>query len=293
MTQTVTGTVELHDPSLRRFGRIMRAVGVIGVVSGIATIIVGLWLVQDLDLLLGRSLDLTAESLTTVDSSLAVATDTVAVVGEGLSRAEQTSKGLEGTLVNGADLLGETGSLLRGDVASSLESVQRSMPALIQVGGTIDSTLRAIGQLPIGPEYNPREPFDDTLRALQQDLEGLPADLRTQADTIDDAGANLRDVGAQSAAIAVSLGDVRESLTEAGNILGDYRSTAGEARDLLTQTSDDLTRRLVVVRILIVLLGVVYSAGQALPLYLGHRLAGARATVAQVDDDDPTRAELR
>lgn len=293
MTQTMTGTVELHDPSLRRFGRIMRAVGIVGVLSGVATIAVGLWLVQDLDLLLGRSLDLTAESLTTVDASLSVATDTVGVVDDGLSRAEQTSRGLEGTLVDGADLLGETGRLLRGDIAASLESVQRTMPALIQVGGTIDATLRAVDQLPVGPEYNPEEPFDDTLRSLQEDLDGLPEDLRTQADTIDDAGANLRQVGRQGAAIATSLGDVRASLTEAGDVLGTYRSTAGEARDLLTQTSDDLGRRLIVVRILIVILGVVFCAGQALPLYLGHRLAGARATVAQVDDDDPTRPRLR
>lgn len=283
MTQTVTGTVDLHDEDVQRFGRIMRAIGIAGVLSGLAAIAVGLWLVQDLDVLLGQSLELTAESITTVDSSLAVATDTVAVVGDGLARAEQTSRGLEGSLVEGADLLNETSRLLRGDIASSLESVQRSMPALIQVGGTIDTTLRAVDQLPVGPQYNPEEPFDETLRALQQDLEGLPADLRTQADTVDQAGANLREVGEQGAAIATSLGAVRTSLDEAGEILGEYRSTAGDAQDLLAQTSSDLDRRLLVVRILIVVLGVVFCAGQALPLYLGNRLA---STVVPSDDGD-------
>ncbi|MBW3605772.1 MAG: hypothetical protein KY460_12870 [Actinobacteria bacterium] len=292
MTQTLTGTVELHDPALRRFGRIMRAVGIVGVLAGIAAIAAGLWLVQDLDVLLGRSLRLTTESLTAVDSSLTVAVDTVEVVGSGLANAEQTSRGLDATLVDGADLLDETGRMLRGDVASSLESVERTMPALIQVGGTMDSTLRALAQLPVGVEYDPEEPFDETLRALQNDLDGLPEDLRTQADTVDDAGDNLRLVGRQGADIATSIADVRTSLTEASDVLGDYRATAGEARDLMAQTSDDLDRRLLVVRILIVVLGVVFCAGQALPLYLGHRLAEARATVAQVDDDG-TRAELR
>lgn len=293
MTQTVTGTVELHDPALRRFGRIMRAVGIVGVLAGITATATGLWLVQDIDVLLGRSLRLTAESLTAVDSSLTVAADTVEVVAEGLGSAEQTSRGFEATLVDGADLLDETGRMLRGDVASSLESVERTMPALIQVGGTMDSTLRALAQLPVGVEYDPEEPFDETLQALQDDLDGLPEDLRTQADTVADAGDNLREVGRQGADIATSIADVRASLSEASDVLGEYRATAGEARELMAQTSDDLDRRLLVVRILIVVLGLVFCAGQALPLYLGHRLAEARATVAQVDDDDGTRAELR
>ncbi len=284
MTQTATTTVELVDPGLRRFGRIMRVVGMIGVAAGLTAIAIGLWLVRDLDVVLARSLELTAENLTTVDSSLAVAAESVGVVEAGLARAEETSRGLEVSLVEGAALLDETGRLLRRDVASSLESVERSMPALIQVGGTIDSTLRAVDQLPIGLSYDPQEPFDATLRALQQDLDGLPEDLRTQADTINAAGDNLRVVGRQSEAVALSIGDIRTNLDDAAGVLARYRTTAGQAGDLLDQTIADLDQRLIVLRVLVIVLGVVYCAGQVLPLYLGHRLAASRATIATVDD---------
>jgi hypothetical protein len=285
VTRTATITVQRGDVSLRRFGRAMRAIGLVGVAAGIIAIVAGLWLLRDLDALLGRSLVLTAESLGTVDASLVVATDSVGVVNDGLARAERTSRGLDDSLDDGADLLDETGRILRGDVAASLESVQRTMPTLVKVGGTIDATLRAVDRLPVGTSYNPDEPFDETLRALQEDLDGLPQDLRAQADTVDEAGDNLREVGAQGEEIAGSISEVRRSLEETGEVLGRYRTTAGEARSLLEATTTDLDRRLLVLRVLVVVLGVVYCAGQALPLYLGHRLAEARTTIIPDVDD--------
>lgn len=278
MTVVVQG-----DPGLRRLGRILRAVGLVGVVAGVVAIAIGLWLLHDLDVLLGRSLILTAESLGTVDSSLEVATSSVAEVGDGLAQAERTSRGLEDSLHEGADLLDETGRLLRGDVASSLEAVKRSMPALVQVGGTIDSTLRAVDRLPVGPTYDPEEPFGETLETLERDLEDLPGDLRDQADTVDEAGENLRAVGRQGQLIATAITDVRTSLDDASAVLSEYRTAAGDARNLLQQTTDDLERRLVVLRVLVVLLGLIYCLGQALPLYLGHRLAEVRTELIAAD----------
>jgi hypothetical protein len=251
----------------------MRAVGIAGVLGGIAAIAIGLWLLQDLDRLLGRSLTLTSESLTTVDASLAVATESVTVVGNGLGDAEQTSRGLEQSLSDGAALLQETADLTRYDVAESLESFERSMPALIQVSGTVDRTLRAVDELPVGPAYDPDEPFDETLRTLQDDLDGLPEDLRAQADAIDQAGSNLNRVSRQSVDIADSIGEVRGSLTETGRVLAEYQSTTAQAGDLLDQTQADLNRRLWVLRVLVVVLGIIYIIGQALPILLGSRMA--------------------
>ena len=284
MTQTVTTLLRRRDPGPRRVGRLMIAVGMCGVLAGVAAVAVGLWLLTDLQDLLGRSLGLSAQSLTAVDSSLAVATESVTVVQEGLGDAEITSRGLQGSLTEGAALLEETARLTRNDVAASLESVERSMPALIQVGGTIDTTLRTVDQLPLGADYSPQEPFDVTLRALQEDLAGLPDDLREQADAIAAAGGTLRKVGGQSVAVADSISEVRSSLDDAGRVLGEYQTTASDARGLLDQTEADLARRLLVVRVLVVVLGLIYCAGQVLPMYLGYRLTEVFGN-AQLDVD--------
>jgi hypothetical protein len=273
VTETMHARLQGQDPTLRRVGRLIRTVGIAGVVAGLAAIAVGLWLIQDLDALLGRSLTLTSESLTTVDSSLMVAAESVTAVGDGLADAESTSRGLEDSLANGAALLRETARLTRSDIAVSLESFERSMPALIQVSGTVDQTLRAVDNLPVGPEYNPEEPFDETLQALQQDLDGLPEDLRDQADTIDEAGSNLARVGRQSVEISTSIADVRASLTETGRVLDQYQATTGQARDLLDDTRSDLNRRLWILRALVIVLGIIYCFGQLLPIYLGSRMA--------------------
>jgi methyl-accepting chemotaxis protein len=273
VTETMLARLQRQDPTLRRVGRLIRTVGIAGVVAGLAAIAVGLWLIQDLDALLGRSLTLTSESLTTVDSSLMVAAESVTVVGDGLADAESTSRGLEDSLANGAALLRETARLTRSDIAVSLESFERSMPALIQVSGTVDQTLRAVDNLPVGPEYDPEEPFDETLQALQEDLDGLPEDLRDQADAIDEAGSNLARVGRQSVEISTSLADVRASLTETGRVLDQYQATTGQARDLLDDTRSDLNRRLWILRALVIVLGIIYCFGQLLPIYLGSRMA--------------------
>ncbi|HSK97072.1 MAG TPA: hypothetical protein VK891_10685 [Euzebyales bacterium] len=273
MTYRVSTALSRHDPGLRRVGRLMRTVGLVGVVAGVAAIAVCLWLLHDVDRVFGRSLVVSAESLATVDDSLAVAAESVAAVGAGLDDAEQTSRGLEASLSEGADLLQETARLTRNDVASSLESFQRSLPALIEVSGTVDRTLRAVDELPVGPEYNPEEPFDESLQSLHDDLEGLPGDLREQAAAIDQAGDNLAVVGRQSVDIADSLQDVRVNLDRAGRVLGDYQATASEARGLLEETQADLGRRLWILRALVVVLGLVYCIGQVLPIYLGHRMA--------------------
>jgi methyl-accepting chemotaxis protein len=273
VTQTVTERLHRRDPGLRRVGRLMRTMGIAGVVVGVVAVAVALWFLHDLNTLLGRSLRLTHESLETVDASLTVASDAVTTVGGGLADAEQTSRGLEDTLAEGAVLLRQTARLTRSDIASSLESFERSMPALIQVSGTVDRTLRAVDELPVGPEYDPDEPFDETLQALQDDLDGLPEDLRAQADAIDEAGDNLNRVGSQSVEIADSLTEVRTTLGEAGRVLDEYRTTAGRARGLLEQTESDLERRLWVLRGLVVVLGLIYCIGQVLPIYLGARMA--------------------
>jgi methyl-accepting chemotaxis protein len=280
VTQTTIARLQRSDPALRRIGRLMRTVGIAGVVSGLAAIAVGLWLIQDLDVLLRRSLTLTTESLTTVDSSLMGAAESVTFVGDGLADAERTSRGLEDSLADGSALLRETARLTRSDIATSLESFERSMPALIQVSGTVDQTLRAVDNLPVGPEYDPAEPFDETLQALQQDLDGLPEDLRDQADAIDAAGDNLGRVGRQSVEISDAMAEVRASLTETGRVLDEYQGTTGQARDLLADTRSDLNRRLWVLRALVIVLGVIYCFGQLLPIYLGKRMA---TTLAEPD----------
>lgn len=284
MTQTVTAALSHDDPGLWRVGRLMRIVGIVGVVAGLIAVVIGLWLLHDLDDMFGRSLALTSDSLATVDSSLTVAAESVGLVGAGLGDAERTSRGLEESLSEGADLLGETARLTRYDVAESLESFERSMPALIQVTGTIDTTLRAVDQLPVGPEYDPDEPFDESLRALQDDLDGLPDDLRAQADAIDDAGDNLATVGRQSVDIADSMQEVRTNLSRAGRVLNDYQATTSEAHELLEQTQADLRRRVWILRALVIALGLIYCIGQILPMYLGNRMASLFGPPESVDD---------
>lgn len=256
----------------RRLGAVMIAVGVFGIVASMIGVIVGMQLVAQIDTALGRSLALTADSLRTVDASLQIAEDTVGLLGEGIGEAERTSRGLVTTIDEGEQALGSIADLTGTELADSLEAIDDSMPALIQVAAAIDTSLSALSQVPFGPPYDPERPFDESMRSLQDSLDGLPERLRDQAVLIDDASANLADLGTGTTAIADSLSELDAGLTQAMGLLQGYSATATQARELIGETERQLSRQATLARIMVAVVGLVIALGQIVPLYFGWLL---------------------
>ncbi|MBA2578273.1 MAG: hypothetical protein H0V05_16815 [Euzebyaceae bacterium] len=268
-------------------GRVMIGVGIFGVVAGLVGTIVGVQLVDQLDSALNRSLTLTSDSLETVESSLVLAEETVDLVNDGLTDAERTARDLETTMQEGERLLTSTAELTGTQVADSIEAMERSMPALIQVATAVDASLSALSELPFGPGYNPDQPFDESVRDLQTSISGLPDELREQALLIEGAGANLGEAGRGATAVADDLAAIDAGLAEALVLLGDYTAAATDARQLLATTADDLERQANISKIMIAALGLTIALGQVVPLFVGWELLqGRRGEVKRAERDD-------
>jgi hypothetical protein len=260
-------------------GRLLIALGVVGLLSSIATIVVGRSLVGEADLALQRSLALTAETLDALQASIAVAEDTVVLVESGLEQAEVTTQALVGTVEEGAEVLQGTADLTEDRIAGSLEAVDDALPSLIQVAAVIDRTLSALSSVPFGPAYSPDEPFDESIREIQRSLAGIPEDLRDQAVLIRAAGDNLSEVAVGTDAIADDLRAIRTGMVGAVDILGSYTDTATGATELIADTREGLASQVRLVRWLITLLGLTIAAGMMVPLAIGWSLlrpAGVR-----------------
>jgi hypothetical protein len=258
--------------SRRLAGRVLLAVGVVGLVASLGGIVVGRRLINEMDAALGRSLQVTAESVEALQASVALAEETTVLVSEGLGRAEATTRELRDTFEQGSQLLEGTADLTEDRIAGSLEAVEESLPSLIQVAAVIDRTLSALSALPLGPRYNPDEPFDESLREVQRSLAGVPDDLRVQAALIREAGANLREVGEGTDAIAGDLAAITGGLEQAVEILRSYTATATSARDLVVETQEGLGFQVGLARLLVTLLGLTLATGQVVPLALGWTL---------------------
>ena len=263
--------------SLRRMdaalvGRVLVGVGVVGVVLSLVAIGVGLRLLRGFETALADSIALTADALDAVDASVEVTEGAVAALTDALGRTEETTRELAVGIGDAVVVLDSSADLTEDEIAGSLEAVEGTLPALIDVAAVIDRTLSAVSTVPFGPDYDPEQRFDDSLRAVQRELDGLPEALREQADLVREASGSLSQVGRGTASIADDIGRLEESLREASALLEEYSSTARSARQVVERREQDLEGELRLARVLVVALGLTMTVANIAPLALGWLL---------------------
>ena len=250
-------------------GRFLIGVGAVGLVLSVVGTVVGLRLVSSFDAALGDSLALTADALDVVDASVQVTDDVVASLATVLQGTEATTREVATGIDDAVVVLDSTADLTEDQLAGSLAAVEGTLPALIDVAAVIDRTLSALSSIPFGPDYDPEEPFDDSLRAIQVELDGLPGALRDQADLVREASSSLADVRTGTVSIADDIGELEEALAGAGTLLEEYSATAGDARQVVDRSQGDLDRDLNLTRALVVALGVTMVAASLAPIGVG------------------------
>ena len=260
--------MSLFPLPMNRAPTIFRAVAVAGLVAALVGTVAGWVLLSRTSDALAASLDLTGDTLEALDASSGVAEDTIAALSVSLATLEQTAADLDGAFDDGEALMTELAGVVRTDVAASISAVEASLPGLIQVAGTVDRTLTALNNLPIGPSYNPEESFADGLEELASSLDGLPERLSEQADLIEQTGGSLAEVGDGVGELTRELAAFDTTLAQTAELLGTYDETIIEGRDLVEQASADLGRQVAFVRVALVLFALAFAALQVVPLHM-------------------------
>jgi methyl-accepting chemotaxis protein len=251
-------------------------VATIGILAALFGAVSGWLLLGRTSAALDASLDLTDDTLAALDASAGVASDTIETLAVSLRALEQTSVDLDGAFADGQALTRELADIVRGDVADSLRAVDDSLPGLIRVAGTIDTTLAALSRLPFGPTYDPQESFADSLRVLSVSLDGLPERLVEQAALIDQTAESLGSVGEGVGDLADELVGFEATLQQSADLLATYDETIGEGQALVEQSRDDLGGQLVFARFAVVLFAVAFAGLQIVPLQLAAMAEGSR-----------------
>lgn len=268
-------------------GRALLVIGAVGAVAGLVGLVVGLRLLSLLDTALEDSLGVSAEAVDALGASVEIAGETLQALDTTLADTARTTRDLGTSLTDAEAVLDATAELSEEDIAGGLAAVQDTLPALIQVASVIDTTLGALSVIPFGPDYDPSEPFPDSLRALQAELEGMPEALQEQAALIREGADSLGTVRTGTGDIADGLDDLHATISSAGELIDDYAETASEARDLVTGNQEALDRQLSWARLLVVLLALSFVAGQAVPLGIGWLLTRPGALATFVAPRDP------
>lgn len=251
--------------------------GVLALVTSLVGLVLGLLLVDSVTDDLGGSVGLSESAMLAAEETLDLL-ETVAVeVDDGLATASDSIGGAADGVEDAAGRLEDVADFLDGELQTNIEAIHGSMPAAIQAASAIDATLRALSLL--GVDYDPDEPFDVSLMAVEDALADLPAQLGSQADAIRALVPVSREFAGDATRMAGSFASLAVELSKSQELIDSYRATLLQAEGVVDQTDSSLTANIWLIRLMIVMMGLT-GAGLAVGMIvLGRGLASPLLTV--------------
>lgn len=253
----------------RRAGRIMLGVAAIGVVVAIAGTLVGWVLLGRLDETSRESLEVSIESLDSIDDTIDLAdtvlsstTETLDAVEQSLGTVADSFDTTDAVLDDVAELAGLAGPAL-GDATTTIDD-------LAGIGVSIDAVLGDLGRIPLAPDYDPEAGFGETLGTLSDDLAPVAAALTDLSVSLDDSTATADLLQGDIRMLADRAATVTADLDRTETLLGQYRANVADARRLAERTRDDLDNDLRWMRVLLIIAGANFAVGQIVPYTIGR-----------------------
>ncbi|HEX6385867.1 MAG TPA: hypothetical protein VF177_14450, partial [Anaerolineae bacterium] len=273
----------------RLLGLLLLLIGITGVILSVAGIIVGRQLVDTIGAGIRNNLQLTLQSLDTVEETLLLAKQTIGDVSVGLDTVEATTTDLGQTINQSRPLIDQVNQVTSHQVPDSIETVQTTIPGLAEVAGIIDDTLVALNdfridenilglniQYDLGVNYNPTVPFDEAVLDLGDSLDGLPETLRSLEIYLNVTRDNLQTISQGLFAVARDLDVVNERIAAVDPLLNEYIRIVNETRDNTSQVRAQVEEQLEMIKLVITVLMVWLGLTQIAPLYLGWELLTGR-----------------
>ncbi|MCP5094771.1 MAG: hypothetical protein GY943_04385 [Chloroflexi bacterium] len=275
-------------------GLVLLLVGLAGVVLAVGGFVVSERVVDAVVAALDSTLGLTGDSLVTVEDTLTLAQTTIDDVNVGLETVEETADSLAQTISETKPLLDQVGQIASNDAPDSIESVQAAIPNVAEVAGVIDDTLITLNSFKIdqsilgveiyydlGIDYEPVQPFDETVDELGASLEDLPDQLRALEPSLQSASDNLDSVSGNIYAISDDLSTINGRIAEVNPLLTDYIDIVGEISGTITDTQETIEGQADTAKLVLKVVMVWLGFMQFALLYLGWDLMTRR----EIDDE--------
>ena len=273
----------------RILGLLMLLIGIGGVGIAIFGAQMGHQLVDRVGTNFEQTLTLTSDSLDTVSETLVLAKSSIADINTVVTTTGTTANNLATTVEDTRPLLEQISTVATDQVPDSLETVQDAFPSLEQVAGVIDRTLVTLNsfrideeifgfniQYDLGIDYEPEIPFDQSVQALGQGLEGIPESLRAMEAYITVTNDNLETVSQDIRTLADDLQTVNGRINEFDPILDEYLVLVTDINDSTRQMRAQIEDESARLKNGITLAMVWLALTQIAPLYLGWELLNGR-----------------
>jgi ABC-type transporter Mla subunit MlaD len=233
------------------------------IVAGVVVLVLGLILVEATIGDLHATVEVSRSAIRGVGDTIDLLDDAAGQFDQSLEAAASSAQSASETTATASASLEGVADLLEEDLPAQLEAILRSMPAAIQAAGAVDGTLRALSLL--GVDYNPEEPFDRSLRRVQEALDDLPSQLRDQAGSIRDLAPQTAALSDDVGRLGLALGGLRNELGSLQGLTASYRATVEQAEKAVDGTAASLAgTRWILNAVLIVVALAAGAIGAAL-----------------------------
>jgi hypothetical protein len=253
-------------------GRVMIAIGIVGLVVSVIGTVIGRQLVTDLETGVSQSLELTGDVLVTVDDSFVVADEALDTIAAGIVDAEVAVRSVGGSLATGQVAVDAVAGLASNEIAGAVDTIESAMATVERAAGTIDDALAALGSLPFGPSYDANRPLGRATGQVTGALSGLSDELRDQAEQIERTSEGFADAADGMLGTADALADLETRLDAAAGLLGAYAERTAEAQVLVAEQQEVLAGSAGRFRVTLIAFGIAFALGQFVPFYLGWLL---------------------
>lgn len=225
------------------------------VILSVIGVAIGLIMVQNLSrdvrastMVSSSALDAIGQTIETIDEVAAGTSASLDSTAASVSSASSTLDGAVTAIEGVADFLDQ-------ELPVTLDSIQMSMPAAIQAANAVDGTLRALSF--VGVDYDPEEPFGESLARVNTALSSLPDEIRTQSETLRLLIPSAEQLSADTDSLSTSLDNVKEALSGFTSLTETYEITISDAETTIVETTDSVDTSIWMIRALIVAAGVV------------------------------------
>lgn len=227
----------------------IRSTGILVIVLSVAGLLVGLQLTRSLADDLRSTVAVSQSALLAIDQTVeavdGIAADTATSLEAASESIDSASVNVEGAMV----AIEQMADFLDEDLPETLDSIQTAMPAAIQTASAIDSTLSALSLF--GVDYDPDEPFGQSLARVNTALALLPAELRRQSETLRLMIPSAQELADETADLSRSVADLSDRLAGFTDLTAGYQTTLVEAEAAIEQTDASVETSLWLVRALI------------------------------------------